>query len=490
MTFRTQAMLKRAAAYLLLIAGIGAQSVTPVFAADSEIVVPLHRSELITVSSDLSEVIVANPEVADVYVHGQRKVSIIGKAVGATTLRVFDSNSNLLRSLNVRVSYDLPAIRQTMYELFPYEDISVQTVNNNLALTGMVSSTLVASKAVRIANEFLLPPDLMRPRGQSFDPTRALGEGSGDVGVINMLKVTSGQQVMLRVRVGEMQRNALKQLGFNWNAFNPDSLSAATGILLGTASGGAIPPPFPAPGVDVTGNTFGSLGGTVNTGGTSISAVIEALERNNLFKLLAEPNLVAMSGEEAEFLAGGEFPIPIQALDQQVTVEFKQFGVAVKFLPVVLSDSRIRVSVAPEISEISSIGAVSIGGFEIPSLSTRRAKTTVELAPGESFMIAGLLRDQSDSQINQVPGLGEVPVLGALFRSVQYQRNETELVIAVTPYLVDPVTGDEVRLPTDGFRPPSMMEQFFYGALGAVSHESLRTTQTPSLEGPIGFMVD
>lgn len=483
MTFRTQAMLKKAAAYILLIAGIGAQGVA--FAAENEIVVPVHRSELFTVNSDLSEVIVANPEVADVYVHGQRKVSVIGKAVGTTSVRVFNKNNAVLRSLTIRVGYDLPAIRQTLYELFPYEDIAVQTVNNNLALTGMVSSPAVASKAVRIANEFLLPWDEARPRGQTFAGS---DNTAGDAGVINMLKVTSGQQVMLRVRVGEMQRTALKQLGFNWNVFNPDSISAATGLLLGTA-GGAGTPPFPSPGV-ATADAFGAFGGTVNAGGTSISAMIDALERNNLFKLLAEPNLVAMSGEEAEFLAGGEFPIPIQAFDSQVTIEFKQFGVAVKFLPIVLSDSRIRITVSPEISEISDIGSISIGGFDIPSLSTRRAKTTVELAPGESFMIAGLLRDQSDSQIEQVPGLGELPVLGSLFRSVDYQRNETELVIAVTPYLVDPVTGDEVRLPTDGFRPPSMMDQFFYGALGAVSQESLRSSQTPSLEGPTGFMVD
>lgn len=481
MIFRAQVMLKKAAVITLLCAGFGLQAFTPAVASDNDINVPVHRSELITLPSELAEVIVANPDVADVFVHGTRKVSIVGKAIGSTSLRVLDKDSNVLRTMNIRVGYDLPAIRQTLHQLFPYEDISVQTVNNNLALTGMVSSPSVAAKAVRIANEFLVAVDgTQRPRTVAFAPTSDI-TASNDTGVINMLKVTSGQQVMLRVRVGEMQRTALKQLGVNWNIFNPDSVAAASGLLIGTPT----PPPFPA-GTD----SFGLLGGTLSTGGATISAMIDALERNNLFKLLAEPNLVAMSGEEAEFLAGGEFPIPIQAQNEQVTIQFKEFGVAVKFLPIVLSDSRIRVAVSPEISEISDIGAISINGFDIPSLSTRRAKTTVELAPGESFMIAGLLRDQSDSQIDQVPGLGELPVLGALFRSVNFQRNETELVIAVTPYLVDPVTGDEVRLPTDGFRPPSMMEQFFYGALGALDSNSLRASQTPSLEGPIGFMVD
>lgn len=487
MIFRTHAMLKKAAALGLLAAGLGLFGFSPAAAADNEIIVPVHRAELISVPGEISEVIVANPDVADVFVHGTRKVSIVGKAIGTTSLRVIDSNSDVLRAVTIRVGYDIPAIRQTLYELFPYEDISVQTVNNNLALTGMVSSPSVAAKAVRIANEFMMAVDsTQRPRDNSFATNRIASEEGGDAGVINMLKVTSGQQVMLRVRVGEMQRNAMKQLGVNWNIFNPDSVSANSGFLLGTAAAAA---PFPGA-TAVQGDTFAALGGTIRKGGATISAMINALERNNLFKLLAEPNLVAMSGEEAEFLAGGEFPIPIQAFDSQVTIEFKEFGVSVKFLPIVLSDSRIRITVAPEISEISDIGSITVGGFEIPSLSTRRAKTTVELAPGESFMIAGLLRDQSDSQIDQVPGLGEVPVLGSLFRSVDYQRDQTELVIAVTPYLVDPVTGDEVRLPTDGFRPPSMMEQFFYGALGSVSSESLRKSQTPSLEGPIGFMVD
>ncbi|MCH2548259.1 MAG: type II and III secretion system protein family protein [Alphaproteobacteria bacterium] len=480
MILRVHTMLKKAIACSLLIAGISAQSAAPALAANDEIVVPIHRSELITLNSDIREVIVANPEVADVFVHGTNKVSVIGKTIGATNLRVLNKQNNVIRSVNIRVSYDLPGIRQTLHQLFPYEDIAVQPVNNNLALTGMVSSAAVASKAVRIVNEFLMPLDEERPRGAGFNLANNMGTTNGDTGVINMLKITSGQQVLLRVRVGEMQRTALKQLGINWRAVNADSLTSATGLLIGAAAG-----VFP-----VRDESFGALAGTVNTGGTSITAMIDALERNNLFKLLAEPNLVAMSGEEAEFLAGGEFPIPVQAQDEQVTIEFKEFGVAVKFLPKVLSESRIRVSVAPEISELSDIGSININGFQIPSLSTRRAKTTVELAPGESFMIAGLLRDQSETTIEQLPGIGEIPVLGALFRSTDFRRDETELVIAVTPYLVDPLTGDEVRLPTDGFRQSSMMEQFFYGALAAMDEKSLRTSQTPSLEGPIGFMVD
>lgn len=478
MLLRAQTKLKKAIAFSLIVMGIGVQA-APADAADNELIVPIHRSELVSLPSEISEVIVANPDVADVYVHGTNKVSVIGKQLGVTSLRVLNKNHDVMRTMNVRVSFDLPGIRQTLHQLFPYEDISVQPVNNNLALTGMVSNAAVASKAVRVVNEFLIPVEVNpRPRGSGFALTNSIAEGN-DVGVINMLKVTSGQQVLLRIRVGEMQRTALKQLGVNWRVLNDGNFGVSTGLLSQAATG------FP-----LRSDSFGGIFGTINTGGATISALLDALERNNLFKLLAEPNLVAMSGEEAEFLAGGEFPIPIQAQDQQISIQFKEFGVSVKFLPKVLSDSRIRVSVAPEISELTDIGAVTIGGIEVPALSTRRAKTTVELAPGESFMIAGLLRDQSDTTINQLPGLGELPVLGALFRSTEFLHNETELVIAVTPYLVDPLTGDEVRLPTDGFRQPSMMEQFFYGALSAVDEESIRASQTPSLEGPIGFMVD
>ena len=182
-------------------------------AADNEITVPINRSELISLPADISEVIIANPEIADVYVHGKSKVSVIGRRVGATSLRVLDADSNDLRSVTVRVTYDLPAIRQALYQFFPYEDIAVQTVNNNLALTGMVSTPAVAQKAIRIANEFLIPSDEVRPRQEDFSPSGSLP--GADSGVINMLKVTSGQQVMLRVRVGEIQRSTLKQLGFN-----------------------------------------------------------------------------------------------------------------------------------------------------------------------------------------------------------------------------------------------------------------------------------
>ena len=221
---------------------------------------------------------------------------------------------------------------------------------------------------------------------------------------------------------------------------------------------------------------------------------MQALEQDGLFKLLAEPNLVAISGEQAEFLAGGEIPIPVPqgggGNGTTITIQYKPYGVAVRFKPSVLTQNLIHMEVQPEVSELDPANAIVVDTFHIPALTTRRAKTTVELAPGEGFMIAGLLKDKTSATIDQLPGAMDLPILGALFRSTQFQRNETELVIAVTPYIVDPLKNSEVKMPTDEFRPASQMEMFFYGALGSLAGKSPTKPQNQSLEGPTGFMVD
>ncbi|MBV8938730.1 MAG: type II and III secretion system protein family protein, partial [Alphaproteobacteria bacterium] len=254
---------------------------------------------------------------------------------------------------------------------------------------------------------------------------------------------------------------------------------------------------FPSDSNGVPMNTQGIFGGVWRPngpGGFTLGGALQALERDGLFKLLAEPNLVAISGEQAEFLAGGEIPIPVPQTTgvgaSNITIEYKPYGVAVRFKPFVLTENRIRMDVQPEVSELDPANALQVSGFSVPALTTRRAKTTVELAPGESFMIAGLLKDQSQSTIDQLPGVKELPILGALFRSTNFQRNETELVIAVTPYLADPVKSNDIKLPTDNFMPASQMEMIFYGALGSLTGDAARISQTPSVEGPIGFMVD
>jgi pilus assembly protein CpaC len=475
---------KRLICLLLVCAAIVVTSLSDSLAGGA--VIPVGRSQLVSVSSDMGEVIVANPEVADVYVHGKRKISIIGKSLGRTSVRVFDANHEVVKSIDVTVGYDLPAIRQALKELLPYEMISVKMVNTNLALTGEVSGASAASQAIDIVKEYVDP---------SYGPNAKQATASGateDTRILNLLTIATGQQVMLRVRVGEIKRSALKNLGMNLQAIKNGgdtvfALATGQGVGAFTKDSGLGFGQYTAD----TQNYRGIVNGTYqNNAGNGVSTMLEALERDGLFKVLAEPNLVAMSGEEAKFLAGGEFPVPVAQDANRITVEYKPFGVSVNFQPTVLAENRIRIMVEPEVSEITSEGAIKISGFDIPALKTRRAKTTLELAPGESFMIAGLLLDQMESTIDQIPGLSEVPILSALFRSTAYKRQETELVLAVTPYLVDPMLSSDVKLPTDEFKPASVMESFFYGALGAIPGDTNRISQTPSVEGPIGFMVD
>ena len=455
----------------------------PAQAASSTFYVPINRSELVTTTADMSEVIVTDPDVADVFVHGKRKVSVIGKTIGQTTLRAFDADHKLIRSMDVTVTYDLPAVRRALREFLPKERIGVSMVNTRMALTGNVSGAEAANTAIEIAEEFVRGKLSAEEAGTRKKRTEA--ENSP---VINLMKIAAGQQVMLRIRIGEIQRNSLKNLGVNLTSFN----GGDNGFLVGTGTGilGDTSGDTPAFGSNqfsgTSGDSFGQIGGFGQIGSTGIAARIDALEQDGVLKVLAEPNLVSLSGEEAQFLAGGEFPIPVPQQLGTTTIEYKPFGVALKFTPYVLSENRLRIQVQPEVSEISNENTVETGdGFTAPSIITRRASTTVELAPGESFMIAGLIRDGMSSQIRELPGIGEIPVLSALFRSTQFQRNETELVIAVTPYIVDPVKDSDIKLPTDDFRPATFTESIFFGALG-----SNRGLKDPSLEGPSGFMTD
>lgn len=464
---------------VVLLCLAGAQSA---LAAAAAFYVPINRAELVTTSSDMGEVIVADPDVADVFVHGKRKVSVLGKSIGQTSLRIFDNEHKLIRSMDVSVTYDLPAVRRALREFLPSERIGVSMVNTRIALTGNVSSAEAAATAIELAEEFV--SGKLSAQDTTRRPRRTpTGDRSP---IINLMKIASGQQVMLRIRIGEIQRTALKNLGVNLTMFN----GGDNGFLIGTGTGQfgnttAATPSFGFNQFTNPGASFGTIGGNALIGNTGIAGTIDALERDGVLKVLAEPNLVALSGEEAQFLAGGEFPIPVPQQLGTTTIEYKPFGVALKFTPYVLSENRLRIQVQPEVSELSFEQTIDTGdGFTAPSLITRRASTTVELAPGESFMIAGLIRDNMSSQINELPGVGEIPVLSALFRSTSYQRNETELVIAVTPYLVDPIKGTDVKLPTDDFRPASFMESIFFGTLSGT-----RGNQ-PSVEGPSGFMTD
>lgn len=463
----------------------------PVVAQAAVVDVGLNRAELIRLNKPLNEVIIANPEIADIVVHGSKSVSIIGKRIGSTNLRFFDSNENLIKEYDVAVGYDLPAIRRALKKFFPDQDIAVETINNSLAVSGVVPDAQSANRVMQVAFEFV-----KESRRTGDDESDFTDSDNRFPGIVNLLSLNSGQQVMLKVRIGELERTALKQLGFNINGGGSGNNST---FSFGTFAGATAQTALqrnPATGAleDVadfilSAGRDSSSGGLFSAGITrgdfSASGLLDALERDGLFKSLAEPTLTAISGETASFLAGGEFPITTTN-DDGVDVEFKEFGVSLTFTPFVLTQNRIRLTVAPEISSLDLEN--QFGGF--PSLRSRRATTTVELAPGESFMIAGLIRDTIDTVVDEIPGAAEVPIIGALLRSTSYTREETEMVISVTPYIVDPVRGIDIRLPTDEYRSPSVMEMFFYGAIGSLSGNASTIGQTPVLEGPIGYMVE
>ncbi len=463
--------------------------------ANTGLFLPVNRSSLVVMPSPAKEIVIANPDIADVHVNNSKTLTVIGKNAGSTNVRIFDETGKILQTLDVTVGYDLPAIRKALKTFIPDETIGVEMVNTSVALTGQVRNNAAIDKALKLTQEYIGGAASSYAMAATTSPIGDAADNDKYPKILNMMKLISGQQVMLRVRVSEVNRDALKRLGIDPSVVLSGrnfSMAGALGNGISGLAAGATSN-YTLADSDTFRGTQGLFWQSNPT--HRAGAVINALERDGLVKTLAEPNLVAVSGEQAEFLAGGE--IPVVAVNSSggggtiptANVEYKPYGVAVKFTPDVLSENRIRMTVQPEVSEVSTTNSITMSGFVIPSITTRRAKTTVELAPGESFMIAGLIKDSTRAVIDQLPGMKELPVLGALFRSTEFQRNESELVITVTPYLVDPMKASEVKTPTDDFRPASQMEMFFYGALGAITTDE-HSAKVPQLEGPTGFMVD
>lgn len=465
------------------------------YADNNALIIPLNRSALVMTEKPMAEVMVAAPEIADVYAHGSSSVSVVAKKFGHTTIRMFDKQGKVMRSLDVTVTYDLPAIRKALKNFLPQETIGVELVNTNIALTGDVSNASVVDQALRIANRFIAEESPgSGGGGVAGAVTGATGGGvaADTSGVVNLMRVAGSQQVMLRVRIGEIQRTALQKLGVD------PSLRGVSGnffstLALGTAQYGLTVDSKATFLVDQDSYRGTGIFGYANKSGDRAEALVKALEQDGLLKLLAEPNLVAISGEKASFLAGGEIPVPVPQSGggsaSAITIQYKRYGVSVEFTPYVLTQNRVRLEVEPEVSELSETNSVTIASTKVPALVTRRAKTTLELAPGEGFMIAGLISDSSRSSIDQLPGVKDLPILGALFRSTEFQRNETELVIAVTPYIVDPARSSDIKLPSDDFIPATQMDMFFFGELSGRTTEN--NGESPlKLEGPSGFMTE
>lgn len=436
-------MLKKYLIILATTATVVLASVSPIAAQTSlpttdTLEISVKKGQLVRLPAPASNVFIANPDIADVQVASPTSVFVLGLAAGSTTLYALGADDAVIFSAEVQVGQPLDEIQRLIGIEYPDVRVRLHSTPNGVVVTGRVESGSVAEGIITLTSQFL-------------------GE---DDSILNRLSVTAPTQVNLRVRVAEMSRQVTKELGVNFAGIGQIgnlSVTALTGRQLLSSAGSFLGNPSP--------DLFGSFGGRFNNGNLDVTSLIDALEREGVVTTLAEPNLTALSGETASFLAGGEFPIPVAQSDDNITIEFKQFGVAIDFTPTVLSPERISMRVRPEVSELTDEGAIQIGDIRIPALSVRRTETTVELGSGQSFAIAGLLQNNTKTTVSQLPGLGSLPILGRLFRSDRFQRDETELVIIVTPYLVQPSSANDLPTPLDGFRPASDLERIFTGKL-------------------------
>lgn len=409
---------------------------------------------LVRLPAPMSDVFVANDAVADVQVRSNRQLYIFGKGRGETTVYATGANGKVVYAANVRVGNNLGSVDEMLRLAMPEASVRATPMNNLVLLTGTVANPTDVEEAQRLVQAYV-------------------GEGTQ---VVSRLRSATPLQVNLKVRIAEVNRSLLKQIGVNLLANSNGSFQ------FGIAQGQGIHLPPVTCTTDcsspkVIRNPLGStLSGAGKLFGLDILSSLDLAEVDGLVTTLAEPNLTALSGETASFLAGGEFPIPVSQSLGSISIEYKQYGVGLAFTPVVLADGRISMRVRPEVSELSSEGSIKLNNFDVPALVTRRAETTVELGSGQSFMLAGLIRNNTTNNIDKAPFLGDLPILGALFRSSSFRRQETELVIIVTPYLVRPVSG-RLALPTDGYRAPSDARRVWEG-------QSYDSNVVPSAQAP------
>lgn len=440
-------------------------------AAERHYSLEASKGRLIHLQSPASAVIASDPTIADVQVISPTLVYVNGKAVGETSIIAVDSKDNEILRATVAVTNNLSKLSSTVRAMIPGSRVTFQSVDGALVMHGDVDSPLQADDVKRLATPFL-------------KPNQAL---------VNMLRPLGSNQVMLRVKVAEVDRTELKRFGISLQ-----NLSTPTSFLFGILQGRNILDP--TTGAITRNGTDETLYAGYHNANNNINGVIDALEDNGLVTTLAEPTLTAQSGQTASFLAGGEFPVPSvtgTGSTQQISVNYQPYGVSLSFTPTVLSKDRISMTVAPEVSSISQTGAVVDAGFNIPALQTRKASTSVELGSGQSFAIAGLLENDRSNDVTKFPFLGDLPVLGALFRSNQFQHNQTELVIIVTPYIVGAVNDPKLlRDPTQGLQLPSDAERVLLGklykehpAVDSDTPDAPPTGDAPRLHGDAGYVL-
>ena len=425
-------------AFVALAIGLGTVAAPTSAAAQSSAARPSETlnlsagtGTLVRLSGPMSDVFIADDKVADVQVRSSTQLYIFGKGRGETTVYATGKNGRTVYAANVRVGNNLGSVDEMLHLAMPEASIRATPMNNLVLLTGTVASPTDVEEASRLVQAYV-------------------GEGTQ---VISRLRSATPLQVNLKVRIAEVNRSLLKQIGVNLLSRDTSGgfqfgIGQGNPGTFGTPAAGDTPAVSKGFNIGQIGTTFGAAGKLF---GLDLLGSLELAETDGLVTTLAEPNLTALSGETASFLAGGEFPIPVSQSLGSLSIEYKQYGVGLAFTPIVLADGRISMRVRPEVSELSTEGSIKLNNFDVPALVTRRAETTVELGSGQSFMLAGLIRSNATNNINKAPFLGDLPILGALFRSTSFRRQETELVIIVTPYLVRPVSG-RLALPTDGFQ--------------------------------------
>lgn len=426
------------------------------------VTIGLNKSMIVRLPRGARDVLISGPKKVSAVIRTPYRSYLIGKEVGQTNVFYFDGEGRQILNLEVRVERDIGVLRSMFRRLMPDSRIDVEALNDSVVITGTVPNAAQAKRAADIASRMVDKPEK----------------------VLNMLSVSGKEQVLLKVTVAEMQRSILKQLGVD--------LTTALNISNAIVNFSSVNP-FSIAGTPLTGTTAAAA---YSKNGNTISSTLRAMERDGLLRTLAEPTLTAISGEAAKFLAGGEFPVPASRdRDGNVTVSFKPFGVGLGFTPIVLSEGRISLKISTEVSELSSEGAFTVNdgsssALTIPALKVRRAQTTVEMPSGGSLVMAGLIQENARQSLNGLPGIKDVPIIGALFRSRDFQRSETELVVIVTPYLVTPVNRRKLIRPDHNFTPPHDSQTILLGRLNKVYGVAGKPVPKGRYQGDIGFIVE
>ena len=427
--------------------------------ANAPLNVPMNRAVVLESDTPFSELSVANPGIADISTLSDRTIYVLGKTPGRTTMTLLSQDGKLISNVEVQVTPDIEEFKERLQQILPGEQIEVRTANDGIVLSGTVSSTAKLDRALDLANRY--SPDK----------------------VSNLMQVAGTQQVMLKVRFAEMQRSVSKSLSSSVGVRGGKDVAvgAATGSLLTGVDDGVV---------TLGTGIKGALGLGFTAGSLEFGVLLEALESKGVVRTLAEPNLTALSGQEAKFLAGGEYPIPVASGQDQIAIEYKPFGVELNFTPTVVDGDTINLQINAAVSSIDTTTTLQAAGFSVNAFKRRETSTTVEMRDGESFAIAGLLQDDFRDLNGQVPWLGDIPILGTLFRSAAYQRNQSELVIIVTPHLVTPTRGEALALPTDRVRIPTESELFLFGKTAGKQRGAVGEVSRQDFSGSYGYTME